>query len=331
MTSFDYAQLRAQSRAALKAADYSPKRIIWIHSGVSIGLGLLLTLLSYLLDMGVAQTGGLSGIGTRTVLETIRSLLESANMIFLPFWSVGYIRVVLNWIRREDAVAGTLLSGFRCIGGVLRLMILRGVLYAVLGLLGGYAGAAVFMLSPGARPLYQLLQEMVQSGVTDSTAIIESQAYQAAVDAVMPYMLVAAALVILPLAYRLRYAEFVLMDDPRMGALRSVLRSWRITRGNCRVLLKLDLRFWWYHLATLLIVALSYGDVLLSLAGVELKIGADWVTLAFYAAALLCELGLYVWKKNEVQTVYALAYLQLAMPLADVPVMPQPSHMSWRY
>ncbi len=331
MTSFDYGRLRAEGRAALNAAAYSPRKMILIHSGVSIGLGLLLSVISYLLDMGIAQTGGLGGIGTRTVLETIRSLLESTNMVFLPFWTFGYIRVVLNWMRREDAVPATLLSGFRCMGAVLRLMILQGVLFALVGIIGGYAGAGVFMLSPGARPLYQMIQEMIQAGVTDTSAIMETPIYQAASVAMEPYMLVGAVLIILPLAYRLRFAKFALMDEPRIGALRAMLKSWRITRRNCWPLLKLDLRFWWYHLAGLLIMALGYVDVLLPLAGLELDLGGDAAMVIFYIAALLCELILHVWKKNQVQIVYTLAYEQLTMPWAEMPVMQQWGNIPWRY
>lgn len=331
MVSFDYGRLRAEGRAALDAAAYSPRKMIMIHSGVNVGLGLLLLAMSYLLDMGVAQTGGLSGVGTRTILETVRSLLESANMIFLPFWTFGYLRVVLNWMRREEAVPVTLLSGFRCMGAVLRLMILQGVLYAVLGLIGGYAGVIVFMLTPGARPLYALIQQMVQAGVTDTSVIMETSVYQAASEAMVPYMLVCGMLLLLPLAYRLRFAKFAVMDMPRIGALRAMVGSWRLTRRNCVSLLKLDLRFWWYHLAGLLIMVLGYGDMLLPLVGIDLNLGADAVMFIFYIAALVCEFGLYVWKKNEVQIVYAMAYQQLSLSLSDIPVMPQKGNAAWRY
>lgn len=330
MASFDYSRLRAEGQAALDAAGYSPKKTVMVHSGVTVGLGLLLSVLTYLLDMGIAQTGGLGGIGTRTVLETVQSLLETVNMLLLPFWSIGYIRTVLHWTHREPAGLGTLLSGFRFWGPVLRLMFLQGMVYLALGFVGAYAGSAVFMLTPGAQTLLQVVQEMEAAGITDPYAMMESEAYLAATAAMAPYCMGAAALVIAPVAYRLRFAQFALMEEPRMGGLLAMVQSWRLTRKNCLALLKLDLRVWWYHLAGALIAVLGYGDMLLGLAGIELGISADAAMFVFYIAALVCEFGLYVWRKNQVCTVYALAYTQLKAAKPE-PTKPQtqPKNLPW--
>lgn len=328
MASFDYTRMRVQGRVALDQASYPPRKLIMIHSGVTIGIGLLLSVLSYLLDMGIAQTGGLGGIGARTILETVKSLLEAGSMILLPFWSIGYIRVILNWTRREDADLNTLFAGFRCLGPVMRLLFVRGILYLFLGIVGAYAGSAVFLLTPGAQPLYALMQELTEAGITDPYELMENEAYVSASMAMAPYMVGAAALIIVPVAYRLRFAEFALMDAPRQGALRSMVQSVRMTRKNCAQLLKLDLHFWWFYLAEGLILALNYGDLLLGMAGVELAISADAMMFAFYIAALLCEFALYVWKKNEVFAVYALAYDQLNVP-REAPPKPQPKNVPW--
>ena len=311
MASFDFSRIRMQGRVALDGASYSPRKLIMIHSGVTIGLGLVLSVISYLLDMGIAQTGGLSGIGTRSVLETVQSLLETANMTLLPFWSIGYVRVILLWMRRQDGDVSTLLYGFRCFVPVIRLMFLQGIVYALLSIVGVYAGTAVFMLTPGAQPLLEVARQMLESGNMDYAALQEHEVFLSVSAAMLPYMLGAALLLIVPVAYRLRFAQFALMDQPRQGALRALLCSWRATKRNCLALLKLDLHFWWYHLAGLLIMALGYGDMLLPLVGIELGISADAAMFAFYIAALLCEFGLYVWKKNEVFAVYALAYDEL--------------------
>lgn len=329
MTSFDYARLRAEGQTVLDAAEYPPKRTIMVHSGVTIGVALLLSVMSYLLDVGIAQTGGLGGIGARTILQTVQSVLEGANMLLMPFWSIGYLQAVLNWTRREDADVRTLLSGFRCFRGVLRLMILEAIVYVLLGLAGAYGGAAVFMLTPGAEAMFTMAEELAMSGA-DVEAFMETQAYMELVKPMVPFMLGGAALLVAPVAYRLRFAKFSLLDAPKMGALRAMFRSWRLTRRNCLSLLKLDLRFWWYHLAGLLILGLGYGDLLLNMIGVDLGISADMAMFVFYIAALLCEFGLHVWKKNTVFTVYGLAYTQLDMAL-DAPVLQQPNNVPWTY
>ena len=328
MASFDFIRMRVQGRVALDQAPYPPRKLIMIHSGVTIGISLLLSVLNYLLDMGIAQTGGLGGIGTRTILETIKSLLEAGSMILLPFWSIGYIRVILHWTRRQDADVNTLFAGFRCLGPVMRLLFVRGILYLFLGIVGAYAGSAVFLMTPGAQQMYALMQELTAAGITDPYELLENEAYVTASMAMAPYMMVAAGVMITPVAYRLRFAEFALMDMPRQGALRSVIQSWRMTRKNCWSLLKLDLHFWWFYLAQVLILGLNYGDLLLERLGVELTISADAMVFAFYVVALLCEFALYVWKKNEVFSVYTLAYDQLMAPREETP-KPQPKNVPW--
>ena len=330
MHTFDFDKMCKESRRALSAATCSPRKAVIIHSGVTVGVSLLLMLLSYWLDVSIAQTGGLGGIGTRTVLETVKSVLQAVNMILMPFWAIGYFRIVLQWSRWENGEYGTLLSGFRYFGVVLRLQIFQLVIFLGLAILGSYAGSAIFMLTPGARTIMELTQQMTQSGVTDPYAIMESEAYMAAMQPMIPYMVVAAVVVVAPFAYRLRFAQFALMDNPKQGALRALIKSWRMTRKRCVALLKLDLQFWWYHLAVVLITALCYGDMLLPLVGIELGIGADVAMFAFYIAALVCEFGLHVWKRNEVFTVYALAYGQLMQPQPEKPQI-QPKRVPWTY
>lgn len=328
MTSFDYHQLRTEAQRALDGASISPRRLVAIHSGVSIGIGLLLSVLSYLLQQGIAGTGGLSGIGMRTVLETCQMVLQLANTILLPFWAMGYIRAVLQWTVWEKTEASVLLQGFRNWGPVLRLQILQGILYVALMILGAQIASMIYLMTPAARDVYAQMEQLLATG--DSTAILENEAYLAATMAMAPYMLIGASILVAPMAYRLRFASYVLMDVPQMGALRSMLLSWHMTRRNCLALLKLDLRFWWFYLAQLLIAALGYGDLLLPLLGVELGISADAAMFGFYIAALICEFALFVWQKNRVFMVYGLAYRQLTAPREEPP-QPQPTNVPWNY
>ncbi len=328
MTSFDFKRMQVQGRLALDGASYPARKLMMIHSGVSVALGLLLSVLGYWLDMGIAQTSGLGGIGARTILETAQSLLQGASLFLLPFWSIGYIRVILHWVRREDADVSTLLSGFRCLGPVLRLMTLQGAVYLFLAVVGAYAGASIFFMTPGAQALYTVLAELTEAGITDPAALMENEVYMAASMAMAPYMFAGGALLIAPVAYRLRFAEFALMDQPGRGALLALVTSWRMTRRNCWQLLKLDLHFWWFYLAQVLIAVLDYGDVLLSGVDMELGVSADVAMFAFYIAALVCEFALFVWKKNEVFAVYALAYDQLIAPQEEPP-KPQPKRVPW--
>ena len=79
---------------------------------------------TYVLDLGIAQTGGLSGISNRTVLETVQSILSAASMILLPFWEIGYLCAALQFARRQSADTTSLYHGLRHWGVVLRIMLL---------------------------------------------------------------------------------------------------------------------------------------------------------------------------------------------------------------
>ena len=329
MASFDYDLLHAQAEETLIRTQYSPRKLVMLHAGVAIGLGLAVSLLGYLLDLGIAQTGGLGGIGTRTILETTQSILQIAHTALLPFWAIGYIFAILCWTRGEHPYPGDLLQGFRRFGPVLRLQILRAILLIFPGFLGAYIGGTVFLLTPGAETFFAVTQEMGQQ-LQDPEALMQNQAYMDLTVMMTPYILVATALMVIPLAYRLRFADYVLMDTPGAGALYALLKSWHLTRKNCGKLLKLDMHFWWYHLAGLLITAIAYGDILFSMAGVNLGIDEVGAMFTFYIVALILEFVLYVWKKNQVFAVYGLAYRQLDIPVPqEEEPQPRPRKVPW--
>ena len=331
MTSFDYPRLWDQARDNLLAQGSSPRKMIIVHSGVTIGMGLILSILSYLLERGVAGTGGLDGIGTRAVLETVQVLLQGVNLILMPFWTVGYIAAIMSLNREERVGLPSLLWGFRHWGVVLRSLAIKALVYMGLILVGAQLASAVFFMTPSAEPLYAVMEEMIAAGVKDPYAMMEDPAYMAASMAVMPYALVGILLIMVPVFYRLRFIDYALAESPGEGAIRAVLKSFRITRKKTLSLFLLDLRFWWFYLAQILIVVLGAGDLLLPMLGVELKIGGDAAMFVFYIAGLVCEFGLYVWQKNQVSSVYALAYSQLAAAAAteEEKPNPKPQRVPW--
>ena len=67
--------LKAAAREDLAAASYEPRKLILIHTGVTVVLALIIGLLDYLLEQQIGGTGGLGGVGTRSMLETVRTLL----------------------------------------------------------------------------------------------------------------------------------------------------------------------------------------------------------------------------------------------------------------
>ena len=102
MVPFAYKNFRKKGADALADASFSPQRLVLIHTAAALGLSLILNILHYVLQQGIAGTGGLSGIGTRTVLEFIQTVLQIVNLVVLPFWNIGYLYTTLLLSRRQN-------------------------------------------------------------------------------------------------------------------------------------------------------------------------------------------------------------------------------------
>ena len=316
MQSISYSLLRPAAEDALGVARYSPKKLVLLHTAVGMTVGLILSIITYVLDLGIAQTGGLSGISNRTVLETVQSILSAASMILLPFWEIGYLCAALQFARRQSADTTSLYHGLRHWGVVLRSMLLKAGVVFIVMFIGTQIVSSIYMMTPAAAPLHALTLEMAKNGMTDPMALMESEEYMALMMDAMPFILIGVGVLLIPVLYMLRFTDYVAMDRPERGALFAVLTSVYLMRRNLKVMLKLDLRFWWYYALELLVVVISYGHMILDIAGIDIGIGGDTAMFVFYLLSLAGQLGLYVWKKNTVFTTYALAYDCLMQPPA---------------
>lgn len=324
MVLFSYPKFHTQARQALSDAGRAPTKLVLLHTGVTLGVGLVLRILEYVLELGIAGTGGLSGIGTRTMLEFFQSVLSLVDSLVLPFWAIGYLFLVLQIIRQQPVSSRSLLSGFRCWGPVLRTLLLRGILNGSAALLGAQLGFLLFIFTPAAGPLLHLSQE-----AADPYAILQDPAALSAVLPMVPWAAIGALLFLTPVLYRTRFARYIIMDAPETGAIRAVLQSFRLTRRRFVPLLVLDLHFWWYYGLELLTLVMGIGHMLLPLWGVSLPMGAGAAMLVCCLAAAICRLGLYVWKRNQVFVTYALLYTHLK---ANPQVPPRPvARDPWNY
>jgi uncharacterized membrane protein len=161
-----------------------------------------------------------------------------------------------------------------------------------------------------------LLPLLSESEVVD-VAVLE-EAVIAAMDQIMLPLLAIFGILFLaigaPMFYRYRMGQYLLMDDPQMGALSALRTSRRITRGNRVALFRLDLSFWWFYLLDGMITALWFGGTLLSLLGISLPMSEEVSQLVFYGLYMVCQLGLYLGYRNQVEVTYANAYSALRQP-----------------
>ena len=310
----DTKSLILQARQAVADSPCNPKKLAAIHTGIAAAAGLIVALLSYLLSTGIGGTGGLSGIGSRAVLETAQSVLSLAVSVLSPFWALGFTAVVLCTARREEAGPRTLLAGFRIWGPALRLMLLEGALMLALAVAAGQLGSFLYTMTPFSQPLNELLLPLIEGGTVDMQAITQHLLEQDPAVlmglfwGMLPFLAVPVAAVLIPLSYRLRLAPYILLDRPGLGAMFALMFSFRLTKKQSLRLLAIDLRFWWFYALELLVLVLSYGDLLLPLVGATPAGSGVVLSLLFYGLALICQVGLHWWQKPQVMTAYALFY-----------------------
>ena len=320
--------LKTAAEQALSQASYDPRKLALIHTGAALALSLVLTVLNFILSRQIDSTGGLSGIGVRSVLSTAQSVLSIVNALILPFWEMGFVAAAIAMSRRNAATPNTLLSGFRRFGPVLRLNLLQGALYVGIAFLCIQISAGIFIMTPFSDPLLAALEQLYATGTTvpDDTAIA---ALSELILPVYGIFAILFCLLAIPLSYRFRMAGFAIMDNEKIGALRAMGKSHKMMRYNRFSLFKLDLSFWWYYLLQLASMGLGFGDLLLRALGVELA-NADVAFFGFYGVHLLCQLGLAWWMQSRVQTTYAMAY-EAVRPEAEDPEPPVMKNLPWDY
>ena len=310
MTIHDRRALKAEG-ARILANTPNQKRLVLLYAGASALLSLAAALISYLLNTGIAGTGGLAGIGLRSALDTAQQVLSMATSIALPFWGLGYTHTVLKMSRQQPVRETTLLEGFRRFGPGLRQMLLQSFLFMGLFMLCIYIAILILSMTPLAAPAYELLEPMVDQYMADPNWMPDEATYTAFIDALLPITICSSILGCVPLLflfYRLRFSQMRLMDDPRCGARQALGDSFRITRKHCLALFKLDLSFWWFWLLSGMVTVISFGDVILSYLDVSLPLAPEAASWFFSILATVIQVALYVAFQNRVSITYALAY-----------------------
>lgn len=317
--------IHEEARQALDRAPYTG-RIILIYTAACCGLSILATLLSLFFSDRIAGTGGLSNIGLRSVLSTGQSVLELAQVIVSACLGLGYHIIMLTITRRYEAAPRTLLQGFRHFGPLFRAILLQSFIY--LGLIFGatYLSSFLFLMTPGAEAFMEVMAPVMSSmTVMDSAIILDEATLMAATETMLPMfwiMLVVLPLVLVPTWYKFRMVNFCLAENPRQGALAAILKSRLLMRRNRIALFRLDLTLWWFHLGSLLVFLLCYGDVLLALMGVTFPWSATVTSFVFYFLSLGLQVAVNYFAMNRAYAVYAVAYdvLQDDLPKITLPV-----------
>ncbi len=317
---FDCRELKQRAQASLARTPCDPKRLVLIHVGITTIASLLLTAITYFLQVKIESTGGLSGIGTRSILSTTMIILRLFYSVLLPFWQIGYLSVGLCVARQDLADTDTLYSGFHRFWSVLRLYLFQGLILGALFLGSNYLSSYLYMLTPWGQPLSdQMLAAMEQSGglLVDETMLAAFREHAAPIVILGGLIFLS---LLIPVFYRIRLCRYRVMDG-QTKSVRAIFESVKLTKGGWLSLVKLDLSFWWFYGAQIVIGIVAYADILLELAGYPLP----WDPMATFFVPYLCSMVLQfcflLWQKNRIATTYALAYdtLLKAKEAAEAP------------
>ena len=240
-------------------------------AGISLGCQLV----SYIAGAMTANTGGLGGIGMRSILETVQVLCMYLSMILLPFLLYGHMTAGLNTARGIESPKRVLFQGFRKFGPFLRLALLWMMLIF-----------AVSMAGPNALMDPQVAMELIGT--------------------LWPmYVIFGLCLIVLliPLAYRLRLVTLRILDGEKRVLL-AMFTSWKSMRGHCKQLFFLDLQFWGYYALTVLASVVAYGDQLLGVTGDV----AYWVCILLSLGIQILATILYLPRLHTAQAQFYLTH-----------------------
>lgn len=319
MVTLDIQALRRQGAAVTAQNQPAVKRLVLIYGGVLALLTLGVNGLYMLLDRYIGGTGGLDGMGLRSVLQTVQQILTYVNIIFGPFWAAGFLGAMMAMVRGRAPRNTDLLTGFHRFGRVLGYLSFQFLMTMALMLVVMYLSAILFALSPMGLKLAEVLAPMLDDPnlFTASGAInLELLPAETLMDAMIPMMVLMLAL-FLPLyawlSYHFRLALYLVMDDAASG-IQAHFQSLRLMRGHKWQMLKLDLSFWWYYALTGLTVAVGYLDMILETLGITVSIDSTVLYFLTMGACCLLQMALFLWKKCPVDAAYVLAYDAITAP-----------------
>lgn len=302
--------LKNTAAEALQKALPDYRKLVLQHAAVLAGASLILAILNTVLEYGIGSTGGISGMGLRGVLTAIQSFLSTAVTFVLPFWQLGLIFTGIRTARGQSSNFSTLTQGFRRVGPLLRLMLLRLVLYFAVGMACANLSSIFSLFFPTSDAAAQALLTAQEQLLADPEAVIDPALLQVVLLDMIPVLILTLLLygvVCIHLEYRFRFANYLALDEVKVGAIRAVQLSNFITKGSKWQLFKLDLSLWWYYALQIVLTVICLGNLYLPGGAVTY-----WVCYVVYLAGTLV---LAWFAEPYIQTVYATAYDRLRQKL----------------
>lgn len=281
-----------------------PKKVVLVYAGIVALSSLVVTVVQDLLDSQISQTGGIQNIGTRSMLTTADTVLTIAQLLLVMCLTLGYTGSMLRIARGQYASPNSLKAGGERIWVLLRTRLLQMLIMTAAAFALCFLVVNVCLLTPLSNRVIAVMgtvsaEELLSNGL----ALI---AFYSAMLPIILIYLVALVPLLWYFSCTYRMVDYLLIDRPQLGAFGVLRESRRMMQGNMKMMLRVDLSFWWYYLLQALVSVLIYLNMVLAPFAIGLPPEVlYWGTVVLYLAA---DFALRYFFNNKVAVTYALFY-----------------------
>lgn len=281
-----------------------PKKVVLVYAGIVALSSLVVTVVQDLLDSRISQTGGIQNIGTRSMLTTADTVLTIAQLLLVMCLTLGYTGSMLRIARGQYASPNSLKAGGERIWVLLRTRLLQMLIMTAAAFALCFLVINVCLLTPLSNRVIA-----VMGTVSAEVLLADDLALIGFYSAMLPIILIYLVTLVPLLWYfscTYRMVDYLLIDRPQLGAFGALRESRRMMQGNMKMMLRVDLSFWWYYLLQALVSVLIYLNMVLALFAIGLPPEVlYWGTVVLYLAA---DFALRYFFSNKVAVTYALFY-----------------------
>lgn len=281
-----------------------PKKVVLVYAGIVALSSLVVTVVQDLLDSQISQTGGIQNIGTRSMLTTADTVLTIAQLLLVMCLTLGYTGSMLRIARGQYASPNSLKAGGERIWVLLRTRLLQMLIMTAAAFALCFLVVNVCLLTPLSNRMIA-----VMGTVSAEALLADDLALMGLYSAMLPIILIYLVALVPLLWYfscTYRMVDYLLIDRPQLGAFGVLRESRRMMQGNMKMMLRVDLSFWWYYLLQALVSVLIYLNMVLALFAIGLPPEVlYWGTVVLYLAA---DFALRYFFSNKVAVTYALFY-----------------------
>ncbi len=306
-------QLKADGAHALRRGR-EPKAVILWYVGISTLLAVAVSVLNLWLSHQISNSGGLGNLGTRSILSTVQTVLPLVQSLVAGCLELGYLHAMLRICRGQYADQTDLKVGFSKFLPLIRLMALQCLFCFAAAYFTYQASFSIFLLTPWADPMLELAASLPQGSILDASVMITEEFANQAVSSMIPMLviwLILLCVVVIPFSYRILFASYALLEEPRGRAFAALMTSFKMTRRNCWKLFKLDLSYWWFYGLTALALVLGNANTLLGAFGIVLPTNEVLSYFLFYGLYLAVNFAITYFFLNRIQATYTMAYESL--------------------